>query len=139
MTAIMPRNSIEEQHNATGMNGLTLVQYIGAIFNSNQRSLPAMDHFEGVVKAELYRGLWIARCPEDGCQSAVAVTAHDPRMACGDCGAGWFTVEFPENKTEIEAELNKRPIPRKGLVHHNWAHGTSMETLEAETMAKANI
>lgn len=137
MTVVMPRERIEEQHDS--MPGVSMLQYVGGLFNAQRRALPAPDHLEGTIKAQLHQGLWIATCPEAGCSGAFAVTSLQPFAACSSCGAGWFEIEFPENKEAIETELNKRPIPRKGLVHHNWSPGESMAKLRKETKARADV
>ena len=115
----MPRGAIEEQHDA--MLGVTMLQYLGASFRGNKRTLPDRKNVEGSVRAELYRGLWIARCPHADCSDACAVTTETPVYACPACGAGWFKVLFPDNKAAIEAEVMKRPAHRNGnLIHANW-------------------
>ena len=112
-----------------------MLEYLGSHFLSCQRVLPARDHFEGTVKAELYRGLWIARCPEEDCASSATVTSLDPIYACHVCGVGWFHVKFPINRAKIEAEVMKRKIPRKGLVHANWIYGETLKMLRDQTQA----
>ena len=111
-----PTDKIEELHQ-------TVNEYMGMF----PKQTPPVDHYEGEISAEIHRGLWIARCPEKYCSGAMAVTSLDKRIACPSCGAGWFVVQFPSNKLAIENELMKRPIPRGGMVHHNWAGETLVE------------
>jgi len=133
----MPKSWVEEQHEA--MPGVSMGEYCGHIALKNRVPIPAPDHCEGEVYAELHRGLWIARCPEESCSCAWAVTSVAPRFFCGECGAGWFTVVFPPNKAAIIREVMKRPIPRRGLLHANWVPGETMKQLRAETLAQGNL
>tara|TARA_Y100000310_G_scaffold342781_2_gene447404 strand:- start:307 stop:738 length:432 start_codon:yes stop_codon:yes gene_type:complete len=140
----MPRDRIEEQHDA--MPNVSMWEYLAHFARRNRRTLPPLEHKEGTVKAELYRGLWIARCPEDDCANAITVTSLNPIMFCTDCGAGWFDVLFPPNKVQIEHEVMKRPTARRGLVHANWdpyggprGEGESMYLLRKQTKARGNV
>ncbi len=135
LMANWPTTRIEEQHDS----GVPVMDYLGAGFRGSGRSLPPLDHIEGDIYAELERGLWIARCPEEYCFGACAVTSLNKINACPSCGAGWFNVIFPENKAAIEKELMKRPIPRVGLIFHNWRLGESMAQLRAETKAGRDV
>ena len=123
----MPKTFIHEQHNA--MPGVSMVDYL--VSNATRNGIPIPESVTGTVRAELHRGRWIARCLE--CSNACLVTSLDPIYFCPDCGAGWYEVLFPKNKTQIEAELMKRPVERKGLVHVNWS-GETMKQLRAETL-----
>jgi len=99
----MPRHQIEEQHHA--MPGVTMREYLAHHARRNRRDLPPSDEIEGPVHAELYRGLWIVRCPADPCAGACVASSLDPVYFCPDCGAGWFDVIFPVNKTAIARQL----------------------------------
>jgi len=127
----MPRENIEEQPDA--MPGVSMRSYVTQHATRNRRDIPGEDHVEGQVEARLYRGLWITDCPEEGCANACVVSSVEPVYLCPDCGAGWFDVVFPSNKSAIEAEVMKRPITRQGLIHANWFPGETMAQLEAET------
>lgn len=116
MTMRMPRERIQEHH--TAMPGMNIVQFLGREAEKNGFAVP--DTMVGVVRATLYRGLWIVMCPMDGCSGAVGVTSVNPVSLCPDCGAGWFKVLFPKNKAEIEAEVLQRPTTAKGLTYANW-------------------
>lgn len=54
------------------------------------------------VYARINHGRWVAGCP---CGSAQVVTPTDPRMACVECGAGWFVLVFPADPAVAEAEV----------------------------------
>jgi hypothetical protein len=62
--------------------------------------------------AQINHNRWVANCP---CGSAQVVSPADERMACTECGAGWFVLVFPEDVQAVEAEL-------AGLLPHerNW-------------------
>jgi hypothetical protein len=62
--------------------------------------------------AQVNHNRWVADCP---CGSAQVVSPDDPRMACTECGGGWFALVFPEDPAAVEAEL-------AGLLPHerNW-------------------
>jgi len=99
--------------------GLNIVQFLAGEAMKNGHEVP--DVVIGKVKAELYRGLWIVRCPNvPGCSGAVGVDSINPVCMCPDCGAGWFKVIFPENKGAIEVELLKRPTLMNRMVYANW-------------------
>lgn len=136
----MPRGRIQEQHES--MPNVSMRQYIGHYAQRNGLSVPRMDTMQGIVLAELYRGLWIARCPSQECAGACAVTSLSPVYCCPDCGAGWFEVIFPPNKAAIEKEVMKRPETGRGLIHANWdpyggprGTGESMALLREQTKA----
>lgn len=52
--------------------------------------------------AQVNHNRWVADCP---CGSAQVVSPEDPRMACTECGAGWFALVFPEDVQAVEAGL----------------------------------
>lgn len=52
--------------------------------------------------ARIDAGRWVADCP---CASAQVVTPDDPRMACPECGAGWFPLTFPADPASAEATV----------------------------------
>ena len=131
----MPKKRVQEQHQS--LPGVSMLEYCGAQALAHQVDIPAPDHFEGTIKAELHRGLWIARCSERFGSGAVAVTAVDPKAFCPDCGAGWFHIEFPADKVKIVAEVEKRFIPRPGMVFANWLPGESLAQLRRETRVLA--
>ena len=111
----MPKREIHEQHQA--MPGVKMMDYL--VGNAIKQGTDVPEGLVGEVKAELYRGLWIARCVE--CSGACTVTSVDPIYMCPDCGAGWFNVVFPTNKAAIEKELLKRPTRRGGRMDYaNW-------------------
>lgn len=66
------------------------------------------------IYARINHGRWVADCP---CGSAQVVTPADQRMACTECGAGWFQLLYPEDADAAEAEvIDKLPHER------NWWH-----------------
>lgn len=66
------------------------------------------------IYARINHGRWVADCP---CGSAQVVTPIDPRMACTECGAGWFALVFPEDPEAAEAEVTEL-LPHE----RNWWH-----------------
>jgi len=126
----MPTNEIQEQHDS--QPGVSMRQYLDGFAHRLGISVPANDQIDGQVLAYLNEGLWSARCPEEICYGEVAVTTQYPWMYCTDCGAGWFSVIFPGNKLEIEAELMKRNKGRNSLPHANWVPGESIDDLIAQ-------
>lgn len=52
--------------------------------------------------ARIDSGRWVADCT---CGSAQVITPTDPRFACPECGAGWFTVIFPADPSAAEAAV----------------------------------
>lgn len=66
------------------------------------------------IWARINHNRWVADCP---CGSAQVVTPADPRLACTECGAGWFELVFPEDPAGAEAAV-------ADLLPHerNWWH-----------------
>ena len=146
--SMMPRHRIQEHNDAQPY--ANIVQFLTV--QATQAGIEIPDLVYGIVKAELYRGLWIVRCPAEGCYGAVAVCSTNPIYMCPDCGAGWFRVEFPKNREAIEDEVMKRPVTVKGLTHANWSpYGgrtrdgkptggpETMPQLRRQTKQKANV
>ncbi|MFC8365587.1 hypothetical protein ACFUIY_37665 [Streptomyces griseorubiginosus] len=52
--------------------------------------------------AQINHNRWVGECP---CGSAQVVSPADPRMACTECGAGWFVLVFPDDPAAAEAEV----------------------------------
>lgn len=128
---MMPKNRIEEQHDS--QPGASMRQYLAGFAARLGTPVPANDHIEGEVQAFLNEGLWSARCLEEFCAGEVSVTSQWPWMFCTDCGAGWFSVVFPANKLDIEAEVLRRKKARNGfLPHANWVPGESIDDLIAQ-------
>ncbi len=138
----MPRGEIQEQHDS--MPGVSMTEYVVGAATRQGTPIPAKDSYEGDINAELYRGLWVGRCKF--CSGSVSVTSIQPLGMCPDCGAGWFRIIFPKNKSEIETEVIKRPQMRGGyLKFANWdptggktdgepnGKGESMSQLRAQT------
>ncbi len=125
LMATFPRGEIHEQHDS--MPGVSMIAYVGGAASTQGTPMPPQNSFEGDIHAELYRGLWIARC--NSCSGTVSVTSVQPLSMCPDCGAGWFRIIFPKNKAEIEAEVMKRPQMRGGFLKFaNWnPHGGKTE------------
>ena len=126
----MPTDRIEEQHDS--QPDVHMKRYLVAAAIRQGIPVPDGDHIEGPVLAFLNQGLWSARCPEEYCSGEVAVTSLYPWAFCPDCGAGWFSVVFPENKLEIEAEVMNRRKGRNNSPHANWMPGESIEDLIAQ-------
>ena len=119
----MPLNMIHEQHN--NGSGVSMLEYVVNAARIQGTQIPTNLYDDDgnqlplpKIPAELYRGLWVGRCPE--CSGACAVTTTNPVYFCPDCGAGWFEITFPKNQTAIEAEVMKRPTVRGRMVFANW-------------------
>lgn len=66
------------------------------------------------IFARINHNRWVADCP---CGSAQVVSPADPRLACTECGAGWFRLKFPPDPGVAEAEVAAE------LPHlRNWWH-----------------
>lgn len=65
-------------------------------------TVPAGTILGVTLWARIDAGRWVADCP---CRSAQIVTPSDPRFACPECGAGWFTVRFPDDVAAAEAAV----------------------------------
>lgn len=87
-------------------------------------------------------GRWIASCPDSACPNAehygpdpYANTAphigglKDDRFDCSFCKRT-FGVEWPQERTEIEVELQLRPVPST----RNWIPGEPVAHLTAENI-----
>ncbi|MEU9661935.1 hypothetical protein [Streptomyces chartreusis] len=81
-----------------------------------QRRLQPPDGFiiGHTIYARINQGRWVADCP---CGSAQVVTPTDPRIACTECGAGWFRLIFPKDPAAAEAEVAD-DLPHE----RNWWH-----------------
>jgi hypothetical protein len=69
------------------------------------------------------QGRWIVTCPFPGCSSAQMASHTDRRFWCVDCenkasGSRWVEVIWPDQPTDIEGWLTKRPATAK-----NWVPG----------------
>ena len=85
------------------------------------------------VRAYVYRGRWVGKCPVDGCENVEYLTV-EPLYAnlysvesrwdrkdyfiCSDrqCGTLTRSIVFPQDADEIEDVLNLRPVP----LNRNW-------------------
>lgn len=86
--------------------------------------------FRGNCKAQISNSSWIVKCPY--CANAII---HEPGAPfyCSNClmeaNDGFaLTVEYPENRAEIEAVLLKRPVP----ANRNWVPKETLADLEKE-------
>lgn len=64
--------------------------------------LPSATLLGQTTYARIDAGRWVAECP---CGSAQIVSPADPRMACTECGAGWFPLTFPDDVAAAEASV----------------------------------
>lgn len=69
--------------------------------------------------ARINHNRWVADCP---CGSAQVVTPADPRMACVECGAGWFRLIFPDDPAVAEQAVAEL-LPHE----RNWWHPDDAE------------
>jgi hypothetical protein len=85
----------------------------------------------GVAHAEVHRGMWIARCPQPYCLTAIALPLGSLVMRChGDrdaCGAE-APVMWPRDPEAIAALLRMRPVPAS----RNWLPHESLQDLLTE-------
>lgn len=81
------------------------------------------------VQARILYGRWLVGCPV--CRGANYVDPAEPVYLCSSCG--WpeqlTSVEFPDERAEIERLLLKRPIQNR-----NWQPGETLAFLIAENI-----
>lgn len=87
------------------------------------------------LEARVYRNQWIVDCPD--CKNAEFAFLDEPVFMCSYCfngtvGGKWREVEFPTEKTEIEAVLKARPLPQT----RNWQQPESLADIKAENRAR---
>lgn len=87
---------------------------------------------KGGVPAYVNHSRWLARCPVDGCNDVEFVDPEWPRFVCGSCGAGVYSVAFPQARLQIEALLMLRPKEDR----RNWKPGESIDFLKGENSAQ---
>ena len=123
--------------------GTTLAEYVRHPQSHLQRkarlvriAIPPMARVSKAVplKARLYRNQWIVDCPE--CRGAEFAFFDEPLFMCSNCfngavGGEWRRVEFPPNRTEIEAAVKVRAVP----ANRNWEPGETVDMLRAENRA----
>lgn len=91
-----------------------------------QRRIARTWPSDRTVHARVNHGRWVTDCL--ACSQSV-FTHPDWRIACcGECGATYRDVQFPEHIHEITALLLQRPDRTK----QNWEPGESIEQLVAE-------
>jgi hypothetical protein len=88
----------------------------------------------GVAYAEVYRGMWIARCPQPWCDNAVALPLGVPVMLCyGDrdaCGRE-SPVIWPRDPIAIATVLAMRPAAKiRNWLPHETVHDLLAENAE---------
>ena len=95
------------------------------------------DEFpEAKAVARVNQGRWLWRCV--GCNSATLLDADEEYSICPRCGFnGWMEVDWPDNKSEIEAELLKMTGDglgkRLAATVREWRPGWTLEYLEERT------
>jgi len=97
-------------------------------------TIPPLDRVDQTepLRARVYRGLWIADCPD--CGAAGMVWVETPVFMCQVCWNGrigglWRGVEFPVERGEIEDILEARLLPQE----QNWTSET-LDELRAENV-----
>ncbi len=91
-----------------------------------------------VVKAEVNHGRWIATCGA-GCGHALLLSVDAEVYLCSDCGMGWQQVEWPKDRTKIEAVLLKRPHDVRAEpepASRNWIPGETIKMLREQNAEK---
>lgn len=90
------------------------------------------------TKAAAYvnHGRWVADCPSEFCNGAVAVTPGQPFL-CGSClnidiGCRYRMIEWPHERGAIEAALSERPVPEVA----NWLPGETARDLRNENAGR---
>ena len=79
--------------------------------------------------AYVNHGRWVADCPTTDCPEAHLAQPGD-KFDCVNCGTVG-RVEFPDNHTDIDEVLERRPVPQT----RNWTPGESLEELVEENRA----
>lgn len=77
----------------------------------------------GEVEARVNHGRWLVDCP--ACKGAEL--ASEDGFICCSCGAGRYTVVWPDNRADIETVLDSRPVANR-----NWHLGETVDDLLAE-------
>ena len=111
----------------------------------NLIDLPDTGKAQGTVNAYVNWGRWIAECPV-GHGDAVIVSRDHPYYICTVGGdkendGNWYSVVFPIEKEQIEAELLKRIAvhPLKDARYRGWRPGETIEDLQAEAVVSPQI
>lgn len=112
-----------------------LATFFARFANAPLPSRPSQIPPTRKLDAYINWGRWIVEC-----STCATATLADSRFRffacynpqCGDFGV-WKTVEFPENKAELEEELLKRDrIAQTAYVHRNWTPGQTVDDLKRE-------
>jgi hypothetical protein len=78
---------------------------------SRRVAVPGATVPEAQLWARIDAGRWVADCT---CRSAQVVSPDDPRLACPECGGGWYELVFPDDVAAAEAAAEARsPMPRE--------------------------
>lgn len=120
----------DKHHPFPGLPGLTAPERIVLKHwpAATRLGFPSSTETSVHALAEVNHGRWIVRCP--WCATAQNASADDHRFFCTECSNGaaggqWITVEWPEDREEIEAALGCRPLP----ANRNWVPGESVAEL----------
>lgn len=93
---------------------------------------PAGQSLERSVAAYVNNGRWLWDCPI--CKAAQVCSEVDHRAFCVGCfngGDGWWQVEWPDQRADVETLLSRRP--RKET--RNWVPAETVDQLQAENLA----
>ena len=86
------------------------------------------------VLAYVDKGRWVCKC--QWCGTVALLDQDTAAVVCPVCAYyGWVTVTWPENKTDIEAELLKQPGNRLLSPIRDWKPDWELAHLEARTAA----
>ena len=109
----MPTNKIlqHDDNQRVGVWGFAAAEF----YRTGKGKPPSISGaaLSGEVKARIDDNRWLADCPDVTCGGAMLVSEREPYFLCLECGSSendgkWFTVIFPADKNDIEAELLKR-------------------------------
>ena len=78
------------------------------------------------VAAYVNHGRWVADCPN--CAGGIACWAENPHGCCLDC-FHVYRVLFPDDRHEVEAALEARPVKNR-----NWRPGETVDQLHTEAL-----
>lgn len=114
------------------------VRMMRADLERRGRASQLIVHVSSFARAYVYSGDWVADCP-NGCGNVEFVTDKPPRLrgaigcwgdrkdlyVCSYCGYMTNSIRWPDNADQIEAVLDRRPIPHT----RNWypaGHSTAV-------------
>ncbi len=88
----------------------------------------------GTLQARGNNGRWVIECPARR-GGALLASNRDRYFICPNCGSdgGFYDVEFPDDRADIEEVLLRRPaVNSLSASHRNWRPGETVSDLVRE-------